>query len=120
MPGQPINHMLDFPRHGLVNLLEMYCDFTPDKRYQLADWRIRCVIFPCYTLLSLGANFSYIGLCQKKCFPTPDPIPISYSTSTIISVMHSSTDPSLVPRLHRLRRQIRIPSPNMSTASFLF
>ncbi|KAG5335992.1 hypothetical protein C0989_012393 [Termitomyces sp. Mn162] len=32
---------LDFPRHGLANLLEMYCDFIPDKRYQLADWRIR-------------------------------------------------------------------------------
>ncbi|KAF5374147.1 hypothetical protein D9615_008827 [Tricholomella constricta] len=32
---------LEFPRHGLANLLEMYCDFTPDKRYQLADWRIR-------------------------------------------------------------------------------
>jgi exosome complex exonuclease RRP6 len=25
----------------LAHLLEMYCDFTPDKRYQLADWRIR-------------------------------------------------------------------------------
>jgi exosome complex exonuclease RRP6 len=34
--------LLDFPRHGLANLLEMYCDFVPDKRYQLADWRIRC------------------------------------------------------------------------------
>ncbi|ESK95601.1 exosome complex exonuclease rrp6 [Moniliophthora roreri MCA 2997] len=33
--------VLGFPRHGLANLLEMYCDFTPDKRYQLADWRIR-------------------------------------------------------------------------------
>ncbi|KAJ8523231.1 hypothetical protein ONZ45_g260 [Pleurotus djamor] len=33
--------VLDFPRHGLANLLEMYCDFTPDKQYQLADWRIR-------------------------------------------------------------------------------
>ncbi|KAH9080509.1 ribonuclease H-like domain-containing protein [Lactarius deliciosus] len=32
---------LDFPRHGLAALLEMYCDFSPDKRYQLADWRIR-------------------------------------------------------------------------------
>lgn len=31
----------EFPRHGLANLLEMYCDFIPDKRYQLADWRIR-------------------------------------------------------------------------------
>ncbi|KAI1789123.1 hypothetical protein LXA43DRAFT_1096686 [Ganoderma leucocontextum] len=33
--------VLDFPRHGLAALLEMYCDFTADKRYQLADWRIR-------------------------------------------------------------------------------
>ncbi|KAK7676364.1 hypothetical protein QCA50_020668 [Cerrena zonata] len=33
--------VLDFPRHGLAALLEMYCDFTPDKRFQLADWRIR-------------------------------------------------------------------------------
>ncbi|PCH40326.1 hypothetical protein WOLCODRAFT_162269 [Wolfiporia cocos MD-104 SS10] len=33
--------VLDFPRHSLATLLEMYCDFTADKRYQLADWRIR-------------------------------------------------------------------------------
>ncbi|KAF9236464.1 ribonuclease H-like domain-containing protein [Melanogaster broomeanus] len=33
--------LLDFPKHGLANLLETYCDFIPDKRYQLADWRIR-------------------------------------------------------------------------------
>ncbi|CAL1713393.1 unnamed protein product [Somion occarium] len=33
--------VLEFPRHGLATLLEMYCDFTPDKRFQLADWRIR-------------------------------------------------------------------------------
>ncbi|KAF8959127.1 hypothetical protein BDZ97DRAFT_1906257 [Flammula alnicola] len=33
--------LLEFPRHGLANLLEMYCDFVPDKRYQLADWRMR-------------------------------------------------------------------------------
>lgn len=35
---------VDFPRHGLASLLEMYCDFIPDKRYQLADWRIRFVV----------------------------------------------------------------------------
>lgn len=35
--------VLGFPRHGLATLLEMYCDFTPDKRFQLADWRIRFV-----------------------------------------------------------------------------
>jgi exosome complex exonuclease RRP6 len=33
--------VIEFPRHGLANLLEMYCDYIPDKRYQLADWRIR-------------------------------------------------------------------------------
>ncbi|GBE85266.1 Exosome complex exonuclease rrp6 [Sparassis crispa] len=33
--------VLEFPRHNLATLLEMYCDFTADKRYQLADWRIR-------------------------------------------------------------------------------
>ncbi|CCM05603.1 uncharacterized protein FIBRA_07831 [Fibroporia radiculosa] len=33
--------ILEFPRHSLATLLEMYCDFTADKRYQLADWRIR-------------------------------------------------------------------------------
>ena len=33
--------VLEFPRHGLAALLEMYCDFSADKRYQLADWRIR-------------------------------------------------------------------------------
>ncbi|KAF8259405.1 ribonuclease H-like domain-containing protein [Lactarius quietus] len=34
--------ILEFPRHGLAALLRrMYCDFSADKRYQLADWRIR-------------------------------------------------------------------------------
>lgn len=33
--------LTDFPKHSLASLLEMYCDFTADKRYQLADWRIR-------------------------------------------------------------------------------
>lgn len=37
-----VSHVFpDFPRHGLAALLEMYCDFTADKKYQLADWRIR-------------------------------------------------------------------------------
>ncbi|KAF8496091.1 hypothetical protein JB92DRAFT_2991336 [Gautieria morchelliformis] len=33
--------VLDSPKHSLAALLEMFCDFKPDKRYQLADWRIR-------------------------------------------------------------------------------
>ncbi|KAF8713286.1 hypothetical protein RHS03_00958, partial [Rhizoctonia solani] len=31
----------DFPKHSLAALLARYTDFTPDKQYQLADWRIR-------------------------------------------------------------------------------
>ena len=31
----------DFPKKSLAYLLARYCDFTADKRYQLADWRIR-------------------------------------------------------------------------------
>jgi exosome complex exonuclease RRP6 len=33
--------LLEFPKHSLAYLLETYCGFVPDKRYQLADWRIR-------------------------------------------------------------------------------
>jgi len=35
--------VLGFPpsRHGLAALLEMYYDFSADKLYQLADWRLR-------------------------------------------------------------------------------
>ncbi|KAJ7524753.1 hypothetical protein O6H91_17G019500 [Diphasiastrum complanatum] len=32
---------LDFPRFGLAFLLEHFCGVHADKRYQLADWRIR-------------------------------------------------------------------------------
>ncbi|BEI85109.1 hypothetical protein CcaverHIS002_0505100 [Cutaneotrichosporon cavernicola] len=32
---------LDFPKMSLGSLLELYCDFQADKKYQLADWRIR-------------------------------------------------------------------------------
>ncbi|KAI8061041.1 ribonuclease H-like domain-containing protein [Gongronella butleri] len=35
--------VLDFPKHSLAFLLDKYCQFTADKRYQLADWRIRPV-----------------------------------------------------------------------------
>ncbi|KAG0238407.1 exosome nuclease subunit [Actinomortierella wolfii] len=33
--------VLEFGSHGLAHLLKYYCDFDADKRYQLADWRIR-------------------------------------------------------------------------------
>lgn len=33
--------LLGYPHHGLANLLERFCGFAADKRYQMADWRIR-------------------------------------------------------------------------------
>ncbi|KAH7098986.1 ribonuclease H-like domain-containing protein [Auriculariales sp. MPI-PUGE-AT-0066] len=33
--------VLEFAKHSLAKLLETYTSFIPDKRYQLADWRIR-------------------------------------------------------------------------------
>ena len=44
--------VIDSPRYGLVTLLEMRCDFCPDKRF-LANWRIRSV---------LRSNYAYIFL----------------------------------------------------------
>ncbi|KAG8886672.1 exosome nuclease subunit [Tulasnella sp. 332] len=32
---------LNFPKKSLAYLLSKFCDFTADKRYQMADWRIR-------------------------------------------------------------------------------
>jgi ribonuclease D len=56
---------LDFQKHGLANLLEAFCDFIPDKRYQLADWRIRYVenIFPFSSFLPpfKSQDGSYLG-----------------------------------------------------------
>ncbi|KAF9189342.1 exosome nuclease subunit [Haplosporangium sp. Z 767] len=33
--------VLEFGSHSLAHLLKLYADFDADKRYQLADWRIR-------------------------------------------------------------------------------
>ncbi|KAH8552731.1 ribonuclease H-like domain-containing protein, partial [Umbelopsis sp. PMI_123] len=33
--------MLELPSHGLAYLLKYYCDVDADKKYQMADWRIR-------------------------------------------------------------------------------
>ena len=33
--------VLEFPAFGLAYLLKFFCDVTTDKKYQMADWRIR-------------------------------------------------------------------------------
>ncbi|CAM9789673.1 unnamed protein product, partial [Ectocarpus fasciculatus] len=32
---------LGLPSFGLAHLLETFCDFVPDKKHQLSDWRMR-------------------------------------------------------------------------------
>ncbi|KAI9197268.1 ribonuclease H-like domain-containing protein, partial [Polychytrium aggregatum] len=35
------SHLLECSAHSLAHLLKTYCDVATDKKYQLADWRIR-------------------------------------------------------------------------------
>lgn len=35
---------LGYPQASLASLLERFTDFRTDKKYQLADWRIRYVV----------------------------------------------------------------------------
>ncbi|CAG8490079.1 10908_t:CDS:10 [Acaulospora morrowiae] len=35
------SHLLGLPQHSLAYLLKYYCDVETDKKYQLADWRLR-------------------------------------------------------------------------------
>ncbi|KAJ2851801.1 exosome nuclease subunit [Coemansia brasiliensis] len=37
------SHVLNMPHHSLAHLLQTYCAYRADKKYQLADWRIRPV-----------------------------------------------------------------------------
>jgi exosome complex exonuclease RRP6 len=77
----------EFPRHGLANLLEMYCDYIPDKRYQLADWRVRCAS-PDQLLPTAPANI-ISDRSQKKCSNTLALILISFSSSMTTYAMRS-------------------------------
>lgn len=50
---------LNLARHSLDHLLTHFCSVTSDKRYQLADWRIRyvaCVFFYNYIFFKFDRN----------------------------------------------------------------
>ncbi|MEQ2206931.1 hypothetical protein XENOCAPTIV_004916, partial [Xenoophorus captivus] len=52
---------LNLARHSLDHLLKQFCNVNSDKRYQLADWRIRCkYVKPIYT------EESYLELQRKQ------------------------------------------------------
>ncbi|KAF9524119.1 hypothetical protein CPB83DRAFT_861782 [Crepidotus variabilis] len=94
--------LLDFPRHGLSNLLEMYCDFTPDKRYQLADWRIRPLPedmlqyarSDTHFLLFIYDNLRNALLDKSKSLsgsPIGSPLPHSTLTGSIMATIKSNS-----------------------------
>ena len=35
------SHALGYPKHSLASLLTRFVNFDADKKYQMADWRIR-------------------------------------------------------------------------------
>lgn len=37
------SNILGYPKHGLAYLLQRFAKFDTDKRYQMADWRMRSV-----------------------------------------------------------------------------
>ncbi|KAF8517423.1 ribonuclease H-like domain-containing protein [Hysterangium stoloniferum] len=90
-------HVLNFPKHSLASLLEMYCDFIPDKRYQRADWRIRplpeeMLLYArsdTHFLLYIYDHLRTALLAQR----TPPPQPLQHSP--IIEVLKRSSETAL-------------------------
>src|SRR4051794_37104029 len=74
------NFAAEFPRHGLAHLLEMYCDVQADKRYQMADWRIRFDFLSFFRFIPLIEVA--IDRSRKKCLTMHDPTRIICSIST--------------------------------------
>ncbi|KAI9476985.1 ribonuclease H-like domain-containing protein, partial [Coemansia mojavensis] len=52
------SHVLNMPHHSLAHLLQTYCSYKADKKYQLADWRIRPV--PSEMLLYARADTHFL------------------------------------------------------------
>lgn len=87
--------------HSLANLLILYCGYHTDKKYQLADWRIRPLSFEMkqyaqadtHFILSIYDNLRN-ALLEKSRPPTPEP---GYS---------GSPAPSAATNPQRLMRQV--------------
>lgn len=52
---------LDYPFHGLAHLLQTICGFTADKKWQLADWRMRPL--PAAAIHYARADTHYLLYC---------------------------------------------------------
>ncbi|KAF7330926.1 Exosome complex exonuclease RRP6 [Mycena venus] len=92
--------LLEFPRHGLANLLEMYCDFVPDKRYQLADWRIRPLPEDMLQYARSDTHFLPLHIRQLAQRP-PRPRGLTHAIAVALPLARTASLPSQHQRLAR-------------------
>jgi exosome complex exonuclease RRP6 len=72
--------VLEIRPHSLANLLALYCGYRADKKYQMADWRIRPLTkemklyaqADTHFILSIYDNLRN-ALLEKSRAPSPDP-----------------------------------------------
>ena len=82
-------NVLALPAHSLAGLLKMYCDVDADKRYQMADWRIRPLPeemlayarSDTHWLLFIYDNLRNALLAKSSRPPSPSPNDISGSSA---------------------------------------
>ncbi|KAL9005627.1 MAG: hypothetical protein Q9188_001583 [Gyalolechia gomerana] len=61
------SNILGYPRHGLAYLLQRFAAFGTDKRYQMADWRMRPLPKQMYDYARSDTHFLlYIFDCIRK------------------------------------------------------
>ncbi|KAI6114233.1 ribonuclease H-like domain-containing protein [Pisolithus sp. B1] len=88
--------ILEFPKHSLAKLLETYCDFVPDKRYQLADWRIRPLPIEMLTYAQSDTHFLlyiYDRLRLALVDKAISQFPLDSSPGSTPTITDSRTDP---------------------------
>lgn len=94
----------EFPSHSLASLLSLYCDFTADKRYQMADWRVRPLPEEMLHYARSDTHFLlfiYDNLVNALISRSPRPSP-SPDASALTNPVTTTTTPSLL--LEVLRR----------------
>ncbi|KAL7411457.1 hypothetical protein BDY24DRAFT_131367 [Mrakia frigida] len=100
---------LEFPSHSLASLLSLYCDFTPDKRYQIADWRIRPLPLEMLHYARSDTHYllyiydSLLNALISRSSPRSSPTPPDGSSSSSSSSSSSIATPTPLTTPHLLR-----------------
>ena len=102
---------LNMTAHSLSNLLHIYCGFTADKRYQMADWRVRPLTPAMRHYAQSDTHFLlYIfdnlrnALLDKSRAPSPSH-----------DLQQASADSTLAPAPEQAQRQTLGPAPSPQT-----